>query len=104
LFTSQVPLLTAITAFALYRAVKKKRRYRPFVLSLLLFLLGMIGLGVSIWPYVVPDSITIWDAAAPERSQSFMLVGTLVIMPIILAYTGWAYWVFRGKVADEGYH
>jgi cytochrome d ubiquinol oxidase subunit II len=104
LFTSQVPLLTAITAFALYRAVKKKRRYRPFVLSLLLFLLGMIGLGVSIWPYVVPDSITIWDAAAPERSQSFMLVGTLVIMPIILAYTGWAYWVFRGKVGDEGYH
>jgi cytochrome d ubiquinol oxidase subunit II len=104
LFTSQVPLLTAITAFALYRALETKRRYRPFLLSLVLFLLGMIGLGVSIWPYVVPDSITIWDAAAPERSQSFMLVGTLVIMPIILAYTGWAYWVFRGKVADEGYH
>ena len=104
LFTSQVPLLTAITAFALYRALKKKRRYLPFLLSLALFLLGMIGLGISIWPYVVPDSITIWDAAAPERSQAFMLVGTLVIMPIILAYTGWAYWVFRGKVADEGYH
>jgi cytochrome d ubiquinol oxidase subunit II len=104
LFTSQVPLLTAITAFALYRSLKKKRRYRPFVLSLILFLLGMIGLGISIWPYVVPDSLTIWDAAAPERSQIFMLVGTLVIMPIILAYTGWAYWVFRGKVADEGYH
>jgi cytochrome d ubiquinol oxidase subunit II len=104
LFTSQVPLLTAITAFALYRSLKKKRRYRPFVLSLILFLLGMIGLGISIWPYVVPDSLTIWDAAAPERSQIFMLVGTLVIMPIILAYTGWAYWVFRGNVADEGYH
>jgi cytochrome d ubiquinol oxidase subunit II len=104
LFTSQVPLLTAITAFALYRGLKTKKRYRPFILSLVLFLLGMIGLGISIWPYVVPDSITIWDAAAPERSQSFMLVGTLIIMPIILAYTGWAYWVFRGKVADEGYH
>jgi len=104
LFTSQVPLLTAITAFALYRGLKKKKRYQPFLLSLVLFLLGMIGLGISIWPYVVPDSITIWDAAAPERSQSFMLVGTLIIMPIILAYTGWAYWVFRGKVADEGYH
>jgi cytochrome d ubiquinol oxidase subunit II len=104
LFTSQVPLLTAITAFALYRSLKKRRRYRPFVLSLILFLLGMIGLGISIWPYVVPDSLTIWDAAAPERTQIFMLVGTLVIMPIILAYTGWAYWVFRGKVADEGYH
>ena len=104
LFTSQVPLLTAITAFALYRALQKSRRYLPFLLSLVLFLFGMIGLGISIWPYVVPDSITIWDAAAPERSQSFMLVGTLAIMPIILAYTGWAYWVFRGKVADEGYH
>ena len=54
------------------------------------------------WPYVVPDSVTIWDAAAPERSQAFMLVGTVVIMPIILAYTGWAYWVFRGKVGDGG--
>ena len=104
LFTSQVPLLTAITAFALFWSLKKRRRYLPFLLSLGLFLLGMIGLGISMWPYVVPDSVTIWDAAAPERSQAFMLVGTVVIMPIILAYTGWAYWVFRGKVGTEGYH
>jgi cytochrome d ubiquinol oxidase subunit II len=104
LFTSQVPLLTGITAFALFRSLRKRRRYRPFLLSLALFLLGMVGLGISIWPYVVPDAITIWEAAAPERSQSFMLVGTLIIMPIILAYTAWAYWVFRGKVGDEGYH
>ena len=104
LFTSQVPLLTAITFYALYRSLKKKRRYLPFVLSLCLFLLGMVGLGISMWPYVVPESVTIWDAAAPERSQAFMLVGTAFIMPIILIYTGWAYWVFRGKVADEGYH
>ena len=104
LFTSQVPLLTAITAFALFRSLKKRRPYLPFLLSLGLFLLGMIGLGISIWPYVVPDSVTIWDAAAPQRSQAFMLVGTIVIMPIILAYTGWAYWVFRGKVGSEGYH
>jgi cytochrome d ubiquinol oxidase subunit II len=104
LFTSQVPLLTAITAFALFWSLRKRRRYLPFLLSLGLFLLGMIGLGISMWPYVVPDSVTIWDAAAPERSQAFMLVGTVVIMPIILAYTGWAYWVFRGKVGSEGYH
>ncbi len=103
-FASQVPLLTAITAFALFRSLRKKRRYRPFVLSLALFLLGIVGLGISMWPYVVPDSVTIWDAAAPERSQIFMLVGTAIIMPVILAYTGWAYWVFRGKVGDEGYH
>ena len=64
----------------------------------------MAGLGVSMWPYVVPDSITIWEAAAPESSQIFMLVGVAVIMPMILAYTGWSYWVFRGKVGAEGYH
>lgn len=104
LFASQVPLLTAILAYALYRSIRKRRLFRPFLLSLGLFLLGMIGLGISMWPYVVPDSITIWDAAAPERSQVFMLVGVAIIMPIILAYTGWAYWVFRGKVGDEGYH
>ena len=69
-----------------------------------LFGLGAVGLGVSMWPYVVPQSITIWQAAAPERSQVFMLVGVALVMPLILAYTGWAYWVFRGKVGEHGYH
>ena len=104
LFAAQVPLLTAVIAFALLRALAKRRTYRPFLLALGLFLLGMAGLGVSMWPYVVPDQVTIWDAAAPERSQVFMLWGTAFIMPMILAYTGWAYWVFRGKVGTEGYH
>ena len=104
LFASQVPLLTAICFFALFRSLRKRRRYRPFLIALALFALGMAGLGVSMWPFVVPDSITIWDAAAPERSQLFMLVGVIVIMPLILAYTGWSYWVFRGKVGTEGYH
>ncbi|WP_237219612.1 cytochrome d ubiquinol oxidase subunit II [Sphingomonas arenae] len=104
LFTSQVPLLTGILFFALFRSIAKRRRYRPFLLSLGLFVLGMIGLGISMWPFVIPDSITIWDAAAPERSQVFMLVGVAIIMPVILAYTAWAYWVFRGKVGSEGYH
>ena len=104
LFASQVPLLTAICFYALFRGVKKRRTYLPFVITLCLFALGMAGLGISMWPYVVPDSVTIWDAAAPERSQLFMLVGVAVIMPIILVYTGWAYWVFRGKVGTEGYH
>jgi cytochrome bd ubiquinol oxidase subunit II len=56
------------------------------------------------FPYVVPDSVTIWDAAAPESSQVFMLVGVVLVMPLILAYTAWAYWVFRGKVGSHGYH
>ena len=104
LFVSQVPLLTGICFFALYRSIKQRRRYWPFLIALALFALGMAGLGVSMWPFVVPDSVTIWDAAAPERSQVFMLVGVALIMPLILAYTGWAYWVFRGKVGNEGYH
>ncbi|WP_204317463.1 cytochrome d ubiquinol oxidase subunit II, partial [Serratia marcescens] len=62
-------------------------------------------LGISMWPYVVPQSVTIWEAAAPQSSQLFMLVGVAIMIPIILAYTAFAYWVFRGKVeADAGYH
>jgi cytochrome d ubiquinol oxidase subunit II len=104
LFASQVPLLTLIIAFFLFRGLRRRGEVAPFVLSLALFLLGMAGLGISIWPYVVPEALTIWDAASPERSQAFMLVGVVVTLPLILGYTGWSYWVFRGKAAAEGYH
>jgi cytochrome bd ubiquinol oxidase subunit II len=104
LFTSQVPLLTAIIAGALFYGLKKHWELAPFLLALMLFLLGMAGLGVTIWPFVVPDALTIWDAAAPERSQVFMLVGVAITLPLILGYTGWSYWVFRGKVGEHGYH
>jgi cytochrome d ubiquinol oxidase subunit II len=104
LFAAQVPLLTAIIAALLLWGLRKRWQAAPFGLALGLFLLGMAGLGVSIWPYVVPSEVTIWDAAAPERSQIFMLVGVAITMPLILAYTGWAYWVFRGKVGTDGYH
>ena len=104
LFASQVPLLTAIIAVWLFRAIRKRRQLAPFLLALALFLLGMAGLGVTIWPEVIPGELTIWDAAAPERSQVFMLVGAAVTIPLILGYTAWSYWVFRGKVGDEGYH
>ena len=96
--------VTAIIAASLFYTLKKRREAAPFFLALAIFLLGMLGLGVSMWPYVVPHDVTIWDAAAPERSQVFMLVGVAITMPLILAYTGWAYWVFRGKVGSEGYH
>ncbi len=103
-YAAPVPLLTAALAIALYRSLARGGESRPFWLALGLFLLGMAGLGVTIWPNVVPPSLTIWDAAAPERSQIFMLVGVGITMPLILAYTGWAYWVFRGKTGHEGYH
>jgi cytochrome bd ubiquinol oxidase subunit II len=104
MLTAQVPLLVAITAAAFFWSLRRGAERLPFLLALGLFLLGFVGLGISINPYVVPRAVTIWDAAAPPQSQLFMLVGAVVIVPVILAYTGWAYWVFRGKVGTHGYH
>jgi cytochrome d ubiquinol oxidase subunit II len=100
-----VPLLVAGTAFALYRAIETQRERLPFVLAQGLFVLSYVGLGISLYPYAVPRSITIWEAAAPPESLLFLLVGALVLIPIILAYTAYAYWIFRGKVDPAGgYH
>jgi cytochrome d ubiquinol oxidase subunit II len=104
LLTAQVPLMVLILAFAFWRALRRRAELAPFLLALGLFGLSFIGLGVSIFPDIVPGAVTIWAAAAPESSQTFMLVGASVLIPIILIYTGWAYWVFRGKVGHEGYH
>ena len=103
-WVAPVPILTAIVAISMLRAIMRERNSKPFWLGIALFFLGMSGLGVTIWPYAVPESVTIWDAAAPERSQIFMLVGVAITLPLIIAYTAWAYWVFRGKVGEEGYH
>ena len=104
LVTVPMPLVVFVTWLTLWGTIRGSRDWLPFVLSLLLFLLTMIGLAISIWPYVIPGQVTIWDAAAPYQSQLFMLVGAVVLIPLILAYTAWSYWVFRGKVGEEGYH
>ena len=104
IFAGAVPLVVVALSWSLFSGLRKGHELAPFVLSLGLFLLGMAGLGVSLFPYIVPNTITIWDAAAPERSQVFMLVGVALTVPFILAYTVWAYYVFRGKVGTEGYH
>jgi cytochrome d ubiquinol oxidase subunit II len=102
--TAQVPLLVAITAVIFFRSLQRGAERLPFLMVLLLFLLNFVGLGVSMYPYLVPRAINLWDAASPPQSQAFLLAGVAVIMPVILAYTGWAYWVFRGKVGTHGYH
>ena len=104
LLTAQVPLLVLIVTAAFFWTLRRGAERVPFFLALALFLLGFAGLGISIFPYIVPRAVTIWDAAAPPASQLFMLAGAVVIIPIILTYTGWAYWVFRGKVGTQGYH
>ncbi|MCV9918847.1 MULTISPECIES: cytochrome d ubiquinol oxidase subunit II [Pseudomonas] len=100
-----VPVLVLVTFYGLLKAVARNANYTPFLLTLVLIFLGYSGLGISLWPNIIPPSISIWEAAAPPQSQGFMLVGTLFILPFILGYTFWSYYVFRGKVTHEdGYH
>ena len=103
---SPVPLLVLANAVALWFAVMAQGRdARPFVLTLCFFVLGFAGLVLGVWPYIVPPSLTIWDAASPPASQGFTLVGLVLLLPVILGYTYWSYRVFAGKVAaDSGYH
>ena len=100
-----VPVLVLLCTWALLKSVAENAHYSPFLLTLVLIFLGYSGLGISLWPNVIPPSISIWEAAAPPQSQGFMLVGALLIIPFILMYTAWSYYVFRGKVTqDDGYH
>jgi len=105
LFLAPVPLLVLVSAYAMLRSLRRTPHAAPFVWSLVLVFLGYSGLVISIWPNILPPDISIWDAAAPPQSLGFALVGALLIIPFILAYTAWSYYVFRGKVkAGEGYH
>lgn len=105
-FLLPVPVLVVVLGLWQWRSLTNPRSHHlPFVLTLGLIFLGFSGLGISIWPHIIPPSITLWQAAAPPQSQGFMLVGALFIIPIILVYTFWSYYVFRGKVQPgEGYH
>jgi len=100
-----VPLVTALVAFLLWRWLDKGREVPPFLATIALFLLGYLGLVISNFPYLVPPSLTIWDTAAAPASQIFMLLGTLVLLPMILGYIAFVYWLFRGKVREgDSYH
>jgi cytochrome bd ubiquinol oxidase subunit II len=114
LYAAPVPLLVALIGWRLIKTLRDPEYAfetrllgdgAPFVHALALFLLSYAGLAITMWPMIVPPDITIWEAAAPPSTQLFLLVGAVVLIPIILAYTGYVYWVFRGKVrAGEGYH
>jgi cytochrome d ubiquinol oxidase subunit II len=104
-FFLPVPILVAIFSVWMFKAIQNEAHYAPFILTLGLVFLGYTGLGISIWPNIIPPNVSMWQAAAPIQSQIFMLIGTLAIIPIILMYTMWSYFVFRGKVSEhEGYH
>jgi cytochrome d ubiquinol oxidase subunit II len=104
-YLAPVPLLVFITTWLLLRALKHDAHAKPFLLTLMLLFLGYSGLGISVWPNIIPPSVSIQAAAGPSESLRFLLVGALITIPIILAYTAWSYYVFRGKVrVGEGYH
>jgi len=105
IFSFIVPVLLLGCAWGLYRGLVENRDVLPFVSALGFFVLCYAGIIISFYPYIVPPSITIWQAAAPDESLGFLLVGAVILIPVILAYTAYAYWVFRGKVdPEEGYH
>ena len=104
-YFAPVPLCVALAGWLLIRMLAADSHAAPFVLALALLFLGYSGLAISLWPNIIPPSMSIWQAAAPPQSMGFALVGALFIIPFILAYTAWSYYVFRGKVkAGEGYH
>jgi cytochrome bd ubiquinol oxidase subunit II len=103
-FLSPVPIVTALVALGIWRAVNRAQAARAFLLSIGLFLLAFLGLGISLWPYAVPYDATLWQAASSPATLAFVGVGTAVIVPITLGYLGYAHWVFRGKSSqDAGY-
>lgn len=104
-FLWPVPLVTAFIAYLAWRWIETGREIPPFLATMALFLLGFLGLVISNFPYLVPPTLTIWETAAAPASQIFMLLGTLLLLPIVLMYVGFIYWLFRGKVREgESYH
>src|SRR5476651_1127625 len=104
-FLWPIPLLTALMAYLLWRWLEQGREVPPFLAAIALFMLGYLGLVISNFPYLVPPSLTVWDTAAAPASQIFMLFGTLLLLPFVIGYVVFIYWLFRGKVREgESYH
>ncbi len=101
---SPVPLITAASVVALWMALQRRQRYLPFLLATALFILCYTGLAVSLFPFIIPPGITIWQAAAAPDSQLFMLYGAIPILPIILGYTAYSYYVFWEASEHDTYH
>jgi cytochrome d ubiquinol oxidase subunit II len=105
LYLAPVPVITAIVAWFTWRGLTRAWEIVPFLGAIALFALSYLGIAISLWPMIVPHAFTLWQAASDPSTQAFLMVGTLFLIPVILGYSAWSYWVFRGKVrADIGYH
>jgi len=101
LFAAPVPLLVAAAGYLLITGIAREKERAPYFATQALFVLGFAGLGISFYPYMVPNSVTIWQASSPDKSLSFLLIGAAPLLVIILGYTCYAYWVFRGKTPAD---
>lgn len=99
-YLAALPIATGLTFIAHWRALQKGREFLPFILTICLFLYAYIGFAISVWPYLIPRAVTLWDAAGPYSSQVFVLVGLLILLPVLIGYTFYSYHVFKGKVTS----
>jgi len=100
-----VPIVTALLAVGEWYALRGRHESLPFLGAVGLFLMSFVGIAISLWPMIVPYHYTLWQAASSGSTQAFLLIGTLFLLPVILMYTAWSYWVFRGKVGETAaYH
>ena len=104
LLVAPVPILVSICALLFFKGLSQGRPLMAFLSVQGLFVLSYMGLLISFFPYIVPSVVTLWQAAAPDNSLKFLLVGAVVLLPMILAYTAYAYWVFRGKVGPTHHY
>lgn len=104
-YLTVIPFITLLIAIFEWRSLNNKSEVAPFIGAIGLFLISFVGIAISLFPMIVPHKFTLWEAASSPDTQAFLIIGTLFLLPIILMYSAWSYWVFRGKVrADIGYH
>jgi cytochrome d ubiquinol oxidase subunit II len=104
LLLSPLPIITAVMVFLTWRSLQKGDELKPFIFSIIIFLCSYCGIAISVYPYLIPHKITLWEGAAPNSTLIFILVGVVIMLPVLLVYTMYAYHLFRGKTEGEGYH
>src|ERR1019366_648830 len=93
-FFSPVPVITALLTFTAWRSLNRRTEIAPFASAVGLFLIAYLGIAISLWPMIVPYHYSLWEAASAQSTQAFLAIGTLFLLPVILMYTAWSYWVF----------
>ena len=103
MYLAPLPLITALMIYLAWKSLSQGQEKQPFFFCIVIFLCSYAGIGISFFPYLIPNQLTIWQAAAPDTTLRFILVGVAIMLPILFAYTFYAYYVFRGKT-KHGYH